>query len=123
MKQTRNTKAKLEVLGLLKKSDKALSVAEIYNALNEICDRVTVYRILKRLVNENIIHEIIHEQGAKYIFTSEEINFCHHHLHLYCERCKSLVCLDNHIPSLDSLSDFKISKINFTAYGLCKNCV
>ena len=46
MKTTRNTTAKTAVLEVFEKSKTALSHTEIQKQLNDVCDRVTIYRIL-----------------------------------------------------------------------------
>ena len=59
MKTTRNTTAKTAVLEIFGKSKTALSHTEIYKQIENLCDRVTVYRILDRLVNDDIVHKIV----------------------------------------------------------------
>ena len=55
MKTTRNTAAKTAVLEIFGKSKTALSHAEIKRQAGDLCVRVTIYRILERLVNDDII--------------------------------------------------------------------
>ena len=56
MKTTRNTTAKTAILELIKNSEVALSHSEIQKLNTELCDRVTIYRILDRLVAEDLGH-------------------------------------------------------------------
>ena len=49
-KKPRNTLAKQAILDLISTSENALSHIEIQQKLNNLCDRVTIYRVLGRLV-------------------------------------------------------------------------
>ena len=49
-KKTRNTTAKQEILKLIANASQALSHVEIQQQLNNLCDRVTIYRLLSRLL-------------------------------------------------------------------------
>jgi Fur family ferric uptake transcriptional regulator len=64
MKVTRNTAAKGAILELITNSDTALSHSEIHKLTQDLCDRVTIYRILDRLVNEDVIHKIVNLDGT-----------------------------------------------------------
>ena len=55
----RNTTAKSEIQELILSSSVALSHTEIKEVTKGLCDRVTIYRVLERLVEEGIIHKII----------------------------------------------------------------
>ena len=48
----RNTIAKKAVFEIIQLNKTAMSQTEIFAKANNICDRVTVYRILERLVKE-----------------------------------------------------------------------
>lgn len=50
MKQKRNTIAKTKILDLINTAEVALSHAEIETLLDGLCNRVTIYRVLDRLV-------------------------------------------------------------------------
>ena len=64
MKSSRNTKAKNEIQELIITSSVALSSSEIQKSLNNMCDRVTTYRVLERLLEEGIIHKIVNVDGV-----------------------------------------------------------
>jgi Fur family ferric uptake transcriptional regulator len=51
MKSTRTTTAKTEIQDLIVSSSVALSHSEIQKSLEGLCDRVTIYRVLERLLN------------------------------------------------------------------------
>jgi Fur family ferric uptake transcriptional regulator len=64
MKSARNTTAKTEIQELIVMSNVALSHAEIQKSLDGLCDRVTIYRVLERLLEEGVIHKIVSADGV-----------------------------------------------------------
>ena len=125
MKTVRNTAAKSEILDIISKSKPALSHSEIQAALSVDCDRVTIYRVLERLLTEEAIHKVVNIDGVvKYA----SCNACaekhnHNHVHFSCEKCKSVTCLKNVIPVFQLPKKYKAREINFMVAGLCPDCV
>jgi len=124
MKTTRNTTAKSVILDLLIKSEVALSHAEIQVLTNRICDRVTIYRVLERLINEDLIHKAVNLDGIiKYASCSHSSeNHSHNHVHFSCQKCNLITCLDNVEPRFTLPENYQIKEVNFTLTGLCPNC-
>ncbi|OXA94768.1 Fur family transcriptional regulator [Flavobacterium hercynium] len=125
-KTTRNTAAKTAVLEILTQSKIALSHTEIQKQTNDLCDRVTIYRILDRLVNDDIIHKIVNLDGtvkyAKCHHHAQRVHI-HNHAHFSCEKCLEITCLENVKPSYIIPHNYKVNEINFTLSGLCPNCL
>lgn len=124
MKQIRNTKSKTEILSLINASEVALSHAEIQTALNGLCDRVTIYRVLDRLSEEGIVHKIVNVDGVvKYAICHNcETKHNHNHVHFSCENCKKVVCIENVVPKIQLPEKFVIHDYNFVVSGICDNC-
>jgi len=127
MKTTRNTTAKTTILEIIKNSDVALSHTEIQILSKNICDRVTIYRVLDRLVGEDIIHKIVNLDGTiKYASChhkhNEEVH-THNHIHFSCVKCHSVTCLDNVEPTFKLPTNYLVKDVNFTLSGLCPNCL
>jgi Fur family ferric uptake transcriptional regulator len=126
LKVTRNTIAKTEIQRLVEDSTVALSHAEIQTALNGLCDRVTIYRVLDRLVEDGNIHKIVNVDGVvRYAGcqTCDEGHGHHHnHVHFSCIQCKSVTCLDDVIPEFKLPRKYKVKEVNFTVSGLCPAC-
>jgi Fur family ferric uptake transcriptional regulator len=126
MKNTRNTNAKSAILELIRKSDVALSHIEIQTILNGLCDRVTIYRVLNRLITEDLIHKIATPEGiVKYASCNHSHTNhkeLHNHVHFSCEKCHSVICLDSIQPVFESPEQYLVKEINFTLSGLCPKC-
>ncbi len=127
MKKTRNTLAKTTILEYISNSAVALSHTEIHNANKELCDRVTIYRILDRLIAEDVIHKIATPDGTvKYAACNhhhhEEEHTVHNHVHFSCEKCQSVVCLESVQPVYAVPQNYLVKNINFTLSGICPDC-
>jgi Fur family ferric uptake transcriptional regulator len=127
MKNTRNTTAKSAILELIQNSKVALSHTEIQKLNADLCDRVTIYRILDRLVNEDVIHKIATPDGTvKYAschHTNDEHQHIHNHVHFSCEKCHSVTCLDSVEPSYKIPDNYVVKEVHFTLSGLCPDCI
>jgi Fur family ferric uptake transcriptional regulator len=121
---SRKTLAKTEIQKLISSSSFALSHSEIQSSLNGLCDRVTIYRVLDRLLAEGQIHKIVNVDGSvKYAAChscSEKHN--HDHLHFSCQKCNSVTCLESVEPSYQLPMNYKVSEMNFMLSGLCPQC-
>lgn len=130
MKNTRNTEAKTEILHLLTNSEVALSHSEIQGLLGPLCDRVTIYRVLDRLVDEDLAHRVVNiDGGVKYAGChhahtdhKHKHNHNHNHIHFSCQKCKSVTCIENVEPVFTLPKKYVVSEVNFTVSGLCPQC-
>lgn len=126
MKKRRNTIAKTKVLDLLKFSIGALSHADIQAALGNVCDRVTIYRILNQLVEDDIVHKVVTFEGVvKYALCQHEHNISHKkhdHVHFSCEICEKVICLDHIKPEIKLPRKYKAKEYNFVIQGICPDC-
>lgn len=124
MKSSRNTTAKTEIQELILSSNSALSHSEIQKHLVGLCDRVTIYRVLERLIEEGLIHKVVNVDGVvKYAgchSCSEKHN--HNHIHFSCQKCKSVTCLEDVEPTYKLPKNYNVSEMNFTLSGLCPQC-
>ena len=127
MKTIRNTASKTAILELITNSDVALSQIEIQNTLNGLCDRVTIYRVLDRLVNEDLIHKIATTDGtikfASCNHQHDNHSHSHQHIHFSCEKCLAVTCLENIEPVFKIPENYRVKEMNFTLTGLCPKCL
>ncbi|MGL1885716.1 MAG: transcriptional repressor [Reichenbachiella sp.] len=125
MKNSRNTAGKQAVLELLESSSSARSHKEILTDLNGLCDRVTVYRILDRLIDDNVIHKFVDLNGVTHYAVCqkcEEHNHHHNHVHFTCTQCESVVCLEDVEPVVKIPTGYQVHQSSFTLSGLCPDC-
>ena len=124
MKNTRNTTAKSVILDLILNSKVALSHAEIQARTSGLCDRVTIYRVLERLINDDLIHKTVNIDGTiKYAGCSHAaLNSAHNHVHFSCTKCLLVTCLDAVEPRFNLPENYVIAQVNFTLSGLCPSC-
>jgi Fur family transcriptional regulator, ferric uptake regulator len=124
LKTTRNTVARTKILEVINHSNAALSHSEIYAALHDACNRVTVYRVLDRLMDEGLVHKAVNIDGVvKYAACHDcETLHNHNHLHFSCEKCKTITCLDDVEPSFSLPDNYQVNEVNFSITGICPDC-
>lgn len=126
MKSTRNTIAKSAVKDLLEQSDTALSHKDLQQALGDVCNRVTIYRVLERLLEEGYVHRVVNTDG---IVRYAHCHSCghqehqHNHIHFSCTQCEEVTCLDHIHPSYQLPAEYLVQEVNFTITGICPNCM
>jgi Fur family transcriptional regulator, ferric uptake regulator len=123
MKQTRNTTAKTAILYVLKNAEVALSHAELLTLTNGVCDRVTIYRVLDRLINEDNVHKVVTSDGIiKYAACNHIEHHSHDHIHFNCEKCKTTTCIETIHPLVQLSNEYTITSFNFSVTGICPKC-
>lgn len=126
MSLPRNTKAKQAVLDEINRSTYALSQPELFERVKGTCDRVTVYRILDRLVAENKIHRIVNVDGTLNYAACTQCDthnmHAHDHLHFSCIECKKIECLSEQSVQVQLPSHYQIKELFLTISGICPTC-
>lgn len=125
MKKSRNTIAKTKILSIITDSKTALSHSEIHQLLDDFCDRVTIYRVLDRLIEEDLIHKIVTIDGViKYAACHDcsSVEHHHNHIHFSCEQCHTVTCIEDVEPSFKLPEQYKIHNVNFMLSGVCPKC-
>lgn len=104
----------------------ALSHAEIQSTLDGLCDRVTIYRVLDRLMEEGLVHKVVNiDGGVKYAGChgcAATHHHNHNHVHFSCQRCKAVTCIEDVEPSFKLPEKYMVSEVNITVSGLCPQC-
>jgi Fur family ferric uptake transcriptional regulator len=121
---SRNTQAKKKILEFIQSSPQAVSHAAIFGSLQELCDRVTIYRVLERLVNENKIHKIVNVDGVINYATCHSCTNIHYHNHVHfsCEKCKAITCLEENEITFSLPPNYLFKESFFTVSGVCPAC-
>ncbi len=127
--QVRNTNAKSHIVLLLTEASGAMSPLEIQQLSEGICDRVTIYRVLDRLISEGVIHKTVGLDGiarfamCKHCGEDHKHSHNHNHVHFSCEACLKVICLEDIIPDFKLPRKFKVKDVNFNVSGICPDCV
>lgn len=119
----KNTGCRKHIINELLNSESALSENEIKNSLPDIFDRVTFYRSLKTLEENNIIHKIVLDNmSVKYALNRDSI-IMKSHPHFHCIKCDKVLCIDAVIPQKTDLPDgFSIKSATVLLEGTCSGC-
>ena len=117
------TKQRQILLQAIIDSEKVFSAVSLHNKVKESMDFVTIYRILKVFLDNNIIREIVSNDTTRFYELSCEHNPVHPHF--VCKKCNSILCLEainnKNISNLKKTAkDNSIEYIQFS--GTCKNC-
>jgi len=126
----RNTLSKDAVFTLLSSTRKAMSHDAIEKQLKGEVDRATIYRILSRFCEDEIVHKIIADDGKQYFAVCQKCENMgdeknkmppDNHFHFRCTSCQTIECL----PSLVEYSipkGYNVDRLNCVLIGICKEC-
>ncbi|MDW7691769.1 transcriptional repressor [Flammeovirgaceae bacterium SG7u.111] len=121
----RNTPTKEAVLNLLSTSKKALSQDAIERQLDIKINRATIYRVLNRFCEDNIVHKIVAEDGKQYFAICkkcENSKVAQYHFHFRCLSCDTIECLQ--IPVRYSVpKGYEVQNANCVLTGTCNDCL
>ena len=121
----RKTKAQTAILKLLQEESNALSHDGITAKLDSEIDRVTIYRILNRFVEDGVVHRIVGDDGRQYFATSWEgddhTHDDHQHLHFRCVVCNRVECVPGEVD-YKLPEGYKVDKFNVILSGCCNEC-
>lgn len=124
MIKRRNTAIQEAVLSVLTNKRRAMSQDAVVKQMNVNADRATIYRILNRFCDDNIVHKIIADDGKQYFavcMKCDEITVPENHFHFRCTKCETIECL----PSLVEFSlpeKYIVKQMNCVLVGICKDC-
>jgi Fur family ferric uptake transcriptional regulator len=127
----RLTQSRLKILQLLEGTQKSLSPSEIFTQVKkkfkgEDFDRVTVYRIIEKFEELEIVHAV---GDGKYIYCTHQA--CGHDKHFLaiCDRCGTVQDVGGTAKTLQVLADFLEKEAHFlmtndsiVIRGLCQKC-
>jgi len=127
IQRNRNSESKTKILALLKTNKIAMSHKDILLALNSTLDRVTIYRALDRLIEEEKIHKIVNLSGViQYALCKECSAYEHHehhqHVHFSCQKCQKTICLEAVQPKIELPDGFSTQEQQILLSGICNQC-
>ena len=129
LKGLRASKNRDDVISLLQQGASPMAVEDIYESIKKLNNKIslsTVYRIIEKLVNLNIVHKVttLDDNRALYEIVKDSHN---HHHYMICVKCKKMIPIDD-CPvkelekSIEDKTGFSITGHKFELYGECKNC-
>lgn len=127
LKGCRTSKNRKAVLDILEKSKTPVTIDYIYNKLrkkNENVSLSTVYRIMEKLISNNIVTKsiIMDDNKARY----ELIRDKHKH-YIICTKCNQMTPIEN-CPigdlekNISKTTGFNITGHKLELYGECSSC-
>ncbi len=116
------TALRVKLLRLLEGPGKALSRREIESALEGEADRATIYRNLRALTENGIIHRIaMNGMPEKYKLANSGRS--KDHPHFYCAGCERLLCLSAGLINTGKVpGGFQVQSAHLVLEGLCNQC-
>ena len=121
----RNTKSQTTILNCLSEADTALSHEDISAKVGKAMDRVTIYRILNRFVEDGRVHRIVADDGRQYFASCAE--GCTHapqdhgHVHFRCVVCETVECVPGQLE-YGLPTGYSVENANIVLSGRCGAC-
>ena len=119
----RKTPGMQYALDVFLESKKPITAEMVYDKIKKNVNQSTIYRILKRFLEAELIKEVKLSSEKKYY----ELRDRHHHHHIVCTSCESITdipCIENIIEQIkpENYNFETIDDHTFELYGTCKDC-
>jgi Fur family transcriptional regulator, ferric uptake regulator len=124
MIKRRNTATQEAVWAVLTSKRRAMSQDAIVKQLEVSADRATIYRILNRFCEDEMVHKIVADDGKQYFAVCVKCDsnqLPKHHFHFRCTKCDTIECLPTEI-NFTVPKKYKVDQINCVIVGVCKDC-
>lgn len=120
----RATPARIAVLDLLARAERALSHRDIEEVLSSGFDRVTLYRVLEWIVANGLGHRFADTDRIFRFSLAEPGRLAHQeHAHFRCEACGKIFCLaDIPMPAPALPAGFSGKAVDYCITGQCAGC-
>lgn len=109
-----------------------LTAEEIYGFVKEKYPEIglaTVYRTIQMLTELEVIDKLNLDDGfVRYEIGNREKEGCHHHHHLICQNCHSVLTFEDDLlevleERIQKSLGFKVVDHEVKLYGYCKECI
>lgn len=124
MIKRRNTATQEAVLSVLTSKRRAMSQDAIMRQMDVDADRATIYRILNRFCEDEIVHKIVADDGKQYFAVCtkcDEPVIPRNHFHFRCTKCETIECLSS-LVEYSIPKNYKVESLNCVLVGVCKDC-
>lgn len=126
--QTQQRKILLQYLTIAR--DRQLTIEEIMEGMKregQNLPQSSVYRLMKKLVEEGVVRRHAKEDSRQYVYQIIESEECHDHLHLQCTECGKLVHLSHEATKeakiwMQGATGFDLNQEKTFLYGKCGDC-
>lgn len=100
--KTYHTHQRKSLLEFLKaNSEKAFTIEEIIENLSgDPISQSTVYRLMTKLVEENLVHRTVKGNSRSFVYQYISDEKCENHLHIKCTDCGKVYHLDSGVTSI-----------------------
>ena len=124
MMKRRNTATQEAVLSVLTSKRRAMSQDAIVKQMKVNADRATIYRILNRFCEDEIVHKIVADDGKQYFAVCvkcDDMLSSGNHFHFRCTKCETIECLPT-IVEFKVPEKYVVQQMNCVLVGICKDC-
>ncbi len=120
----RNTATQEAVLSILTNNKRAMSQDAIVKQMAVDADRATIYRILNRFCEDEIVHKVVADDGKQYFAVCvkcDDVTAPINHFHFRCTECETIECLPTQVE-FTIPEKYIVQQMNCILVGVCKNC-
>ena len=126
-KESYNTKQKDLIINVIKKQKHEFTIKDIYKELNEKVGLTTIYRLVDKLINDNVLKKYISRDNVTYYQYLKECNK-ENHFYLKCDKCGELIhvdcdCVGDLSSHIFNKHKFKLNEKNIIINGVCEKCI
>ncbi|HRH69777.1 MAG TPA: transcriptional repressor [Flavobacteriales bacterium] len=123
----RVTALRLDLLRILRGSDRALTHQEVESRLKVEADRVSVFRSLNAFEEAGLVHRVLDARGTScFAPCGDACGHGHHndaHAHFRCNTCGHVFCLEAvELPKVSLPKGFKLTSGQLQLEGTCNSC-
>ena len=120
----RSSAVRNKILQILAEKKQALAHKDFQLIMNDLCDRVTIYRALDKLHDDGKIHKITGVDGViQYAICNKCLDkHRHDHVHFNCVKCQKVSCVENSEPTIHLPKEYQVHEIQCLVSGICPDC-
>lgn len=120
----RKTKSLDSILNAFGDAGEALSVKLLLKKLENQVNKTTVYRLLEKLVEDDVLYSFVGVDGVSWYARCRSCSAgsnCRSHPHFQCVSCNQVRCLQGEF-SFPVPSDVRVTDAQILMTGYCGNC-
>ena len=120
------TKQKDMIMKEIENTEGEFTAKDLYLKLNKEIGLTTIYRLIDKLVNEDVIVKNVHSDNSIHYQYLERCS-CDNHFFLKCKICGRMIhidcdCIDELSNHINNEHKFKLDKEHIIINGLCNKC-